>query len=130
MIIILSDQDQPVTIHPGSQNIVIIPAGQTSPITLPDLNALQIQKTTINKPTRATYVARRILPYAVIAFFSVWAGHVLSHKKNVQPIEKLVTPLHSFRTLPSPEAPQPDRKALQTTHPATQENPNTAFGLN
>mgnify|MGYP001211621372 CR=1 FL=1 len=129
MIIILSEQDQPVTIHPGPQNIVILPSGQASPTS----NALSPHETTKENETETgtTHIAKRIIPYAIIALLALWGGLYLFHD-NVQPTKRPVTAHNTENALPLPEPQQPYRNTplSQSAHPAPQGNPNSAFGLN
>lgn len=133
MLIYLSPQDRPVTIHSGSEGVVILssdhPADQALSVPPQTLRASSGNRRNGSIVTR---YARQIVPYVIVATFAFWGGrHLLSGREVPSaPSAQLLRPdLPKYNTRDMPRAPT-DMARPQPIQPTPQDNPNSAFGLN
>ncbi|MCP1242800.1 hypothetical protein GOB86_10355 [Acetobacter lambici] len=133
MIIIIPEQGQSITIHPGQQSVVILspkPSSEavvSAPSPWPDTNvALKTEG------TRATRLARRIAPVIILSAFAFLGALYLNPAHKTAPIETLdIQKSGQAHSQLRPVMPAPmDLPQKQAMRPPTEENPNSAFGLN
>lgn len=133
MVIIIPEQGQSITIHPGQQDVVILPPKQSSEAAAPAPFPWHDTTTTLKKQrTQATGLAKRIMPVVILSAVAFWGGRYLFPAYTNPAIEKQIIqkpgPGHpQLRSIMPAPADSPQKPAMQ---PPPEESPNSAFGLN
>lgn len=133
MIIIIPEQGQSITIHPGPQSVVILSpkpspeAVVSAPLPWHDSNIASKME-----GTRPTRLARRIMPVVILSAFAFLGALYLNTTHKTSTIEAMdIQKSGQAHSQLRPVMPAPmDLPQQPAMRPPVKENPNSAFGLN